>query len=54
MEKWQVNSLIGNFLFDKWILPIFTRPIFSGLYHDLKNKNTKNLILLNKVEIYII
>lgn len=51
MTNWQVNNLIGNFLFDKWILPIFIRPVFSGLYHDLKDKNTNNLILLSKVKI---
>ena len=49
MAPWQINSLIGNFLFDKWILPIFAKPVFSGLFHDLKIKNTNNLLLLNKV-----
>lgn len=47
--KTQINSLIGNFLFDKWIIPNFLHPVFSGYYHDFTERNLNNSLIIAEV-----
>lgn len=47
----EINSILSNFLFLKWIIPKFSNPIFTGIGFDsdFLEKHAKNLFLLSSI-----
>ena len=47
----EIQVIFSNFLFLKWIIPKFTRPVFTHIGFDCEflNNHTKNLMLLGGI-----